>query len=208
MPHRGYSPIHGELAALGIKVAASAHWEILREHRIPPIPERQTTTWADFLCSQTDALLACDLFETRALTGARLYVFVVIEHSTRRIRILGITAHPTAQWVVQLGSNLLMDLEDAGNKASLLVRDRDSRFTAAIDAVLVDAGFKVFITGIQVPRMNSTRNVCRRRPSTGQGGPSRFVYRRLRNRAKSLTRMRTVWVWPWPLSDSRDIVRD
>ncbi|MEU8911659.1 integrase core domain-containing protein [Streptomyces mirabilis] len=151
----GYRRIHGELAALGIKVAASTIWEILKEHGIPPAPERQSTTWADFLRGQAGALLACDFFETRTLTGARLYVFAVIEHSTRRIRILGITAHPTAQWVVQLGRNLLMDLEDAVNKASFLIRDRDSKFTAAFDAVLADAGFKVVTTGIQMPRMNS-----------------------------------------------------
>jgi putative transposase len=133
----GYRRIHGELAALGIKVAASTVWEILREHGIPPAPERAGTTWADFLRSQADAILACDLFETRTLTGARLYVFAVIEHATRRIRILGATAHPTAHWVVQLGRNLVMDLEDAGSTARFLIRDRDSKFTAAaFDAVL------------------------------------------------------------------------
>lgn len=77
----GYRRIHGELAALGIKVAASTVWEILREHSIPTAPERQSTTWADFLRSQADVLPACDFFETRTLTGARLYVFAVIEHS-------------------------------------------------------------------------------------------------------------------------------
>jgi hypothetical protein len=40
----GYRRIHGELAALGIKVAASTVWEILREHLIPPAPERQGTS--------------------------------------------------------------------------------------------------------------------------------------------------------------------
>jgi transposase len=92
----GYRRIHGELTALGIKVAASTVWEIPKEHGIPPAPNGQSTTWADFLRSQAEALLACDLFEVRTLTGARLYVFAVIEHSTRRIRILGATAHPRA----------------------------------------------------------------------------------------------------------------
>ncbi|MFB7225475.1 methyltransferase domain-containing protein [Streptomyces sp. NPDC056227] len=92
----GYRRIHGELAALGIKVAASTVWEVLREHGIPPAPERQSTTWADFLRSQADALLACDLFETRTLTGARLYVFgldlspAMVDHARR--------AHPALQF--------------------------------------------------------------------------------------------------------------
>ncbi|CAM5723701.1 integrase core domain-containing protein [Streptomyces hirsutus] len=162
----GYRRIHGELAALGIKVAASTVWEILREHGIPPAPERQSTTWAAFLRSQADALLACDLFETRTLTGARMYVFAVIEHSTRRIRILGATAHPTAEWIVQLGRNLVMDLEDAGSRARFLIRDRDAKFTAAFDALLADAGLKVITTGIRIPRMNSLMErwiqTCRR----------------------------------------------
>ena len=111
----GYRRIHGELAALGIKIAASTVWEILKEHGIPPAPERQGTTWAAFFRSQADALVACDFFETRTLTGARLYVFAVIEHATRRIRILGVTTHPTAQWAVQLGRNLVRDLEDTAS---------------------------------------------------------------------------------------------
>jgi putative transposase len=151
----GYRRIHGELAALGIKVAASTVWEILKEHGIPPAPERTSTTWADFLRGQAGALLACDFFETRTLTGARLYVFAVIEHSTRRIRILGATAHPTAQWVVQLGRNLVMDLEDAGSQARFLIRDRDSKFTAAFDALLADAGLEIVKSGVRMPRMNS-----------------------------------------------------
>ncbi|WP_329433091.1 integrase core domain-containing protein [Streptomyces sp. NBC_01280] len=162
----GYRRIHGELAALGIKVAASTVWEILKEHGIPPAPERESTTWAAFLRNQAHALVACDFFETRALTGARLYVFAVIEHATRRIRILGATAHPTADWVVQLGRNLLMDLEDASSRARFLIRDRDSKFTAAFDTLLADAGLEVVTSGVRMPRMNSIMErwiqTCRR----------------------------------------------
>jgi transposase InsO family protein len=143
----GYRRIHGELAALGIKVAASTVWEILKEHGIPPAPERQSTTWADFLRSQAEALLACDLFEVRTLTGARLYVFAVIEHATRRVRILGAGAHPTAEWIVQL--------EDAGSRARFWIRDRDSKFMAAFDDLLTDAGLNAVTTGMRIPRMNS-----------------------------------------------------
>lgn len=65
----GYRRIHGELAALGIRVAASTVWEILNEHGVAPAPERESSTWTRFLRSQAGALLACDFFETRTLTG-------------------------------------------------------------------------------------------------------------------------------------------
>ncbi len=145
----GYRRIHGELAALGIKAAASTVWEILNEHRIAPAPERESTTWTRFLHSQADALLACDFFETRTLTGARLYAFAVIEHATRRIRIPGATAHPTGAWATQLGRNLVMDLEDASAKARFLIRDRDAKFTDAFDAVLNDAGLEIVKSGVR-----------------------------------------------------------
>jgi putative transposase len=111
-------------------------------------------------------LLACDFFEVRTLTGARLYVLAVIEHATRRIRILGVTAHPTGQWVAPLGRNLAMDLQDAGSGAKLLVRDRDAKFTAAFDAMLTDAGVRIIKSGVRIPRMNAIMErwiqTCRR----------------------------------------------
>ena len=64
----GYRRIHGELLVLGIKVAASTVSEILQQAGIDPAPERTTTTWASFLHSQADALIACDFFETVTLT--------------------------------------------------------------------------------------------------------------------------------------------
>jgi putative transposase len=59
-PTWGYRRLHGELLVLGVKVAASTVWEILKDAGIPPAPERTSSTWTDFLRSQADALLACD----------------------------------------------------------------------------------------------------------------------------------------------------
>jgi transposase len=154
-PGWGYRRLHGELLVLGVKVAASTVWEILKEAGVNPAPERAASTWADFLCSQADALLACDFLETVTLTGARMYVFAVIEHANRQIRILGATAHPTASWVVQAAKNLIMDLDDAGCPARFLIRDRDGKFPERFDAVLADAGIDVVQSGVQMPRMNS-----------------------------------------------------
>lgn len=92
---------------------------------------------------------------TVTLTGARMCVLAVIEHTSRRVRILGTTAHPTARWVAQTAKNLVMDLEDAGCRAKYLIRDRDSRFPGVFDSVLSDAGVEVVRGGIRMPRMNA-----------------------------------------------------
>jgi transposase InsO family protein len=136
-------------------VAASTVWEILKDAGIDPASERASSTWAGFLRSQADALLACDFFETVTLSGARMYVFTVIEHGSRRIRILGATAHPTTSWVVQAAKNLVMDLQDAGCRTRWLIRDRDGKFPQLFDTVLRDAGIEVVLTGVRMPRMNS-----------------------------------------------------
>jgi transposase len=151
----GYRRIHGELLVLGVKVTASTVWEILQQAGIDPAPQRTATTWATFLRSQAHAIIAADFFETTTLTGARLYILAVIEHSTRRVRILSATAHPTANWVTQAARNLVMDLEDAGCATKYLVRDRDGKYPALFDAVLADAGIAVVRSGVRIPRMNS-----------------------------------------------------
>lgn len=151
----GYRRIHGELAVLGIKVAPSTVWQILTAEGVDPAPERTATTWAAFLRSQADALLAMDFIETATLTGQRHYLLAVIEHATRRIHILGATAHPTAGWVTQAIKNLVMDLEDAGAHAAHLIRDHDAKYPALIDDILADAGIQSVLTGVRMPRMNS-----------------------------------------------------
>ena len=154
-PGWGYRRVQGELLVLGIKVAPSTVWEILREAGIDPAPERSATTWADFVRSQAEALLAADFIETVTLSGARLYILAVIEHASRRIRILGATAHPAAAWVTQAARNLVMDLQDVGSNARYLIRDRDGKYPGLFDTILADAGIKTVRSGVQIPRMNA-----------------------------------------------------
>jgi transposase InsO family protein len=82
-------------------------------------------------------------------------VLAVIEHASRRIRILGATSHPSAAWATQAARNLVIDIEDADCWVKYLIRDRDGKYPAMFDSVLADAGIKVVLSGIQMPRMNA-----------------------------------------------------
>jgi len=84
-----------------------------------------------------------------------MYVLAVIEHSTRRVRILGATTHPNSAWVAQTARKLLMDLDDAGCRVKYLIRDRDGKYPALFDAILTNAGITVVLSGVRIPRMNS-----------------------------------------------------
>jgi putative transposase len=79
----------------------------------------------------------------------------VIEHATRRIRILGVTLHPTGQWTAQQARNLLMDLGGQVEQVKFMIRDRGSNYTAAFDALLADAGIRTVLCNIQTPHMNA-----------------------------------------------------
>jgi len=154
-PGWGYRRIHGELAGLGIRVAPSTVWEILTNARLPPAPRRGGPTWAQFLHAQAEAMLATDFFTVDLLDGTTAYVLAVIEHATRRIRILGVTAHPDNAWVTQQARNLLMDLDQRAESIKFLLRDRDTKFTAAFDAVFTAVGIRIVRSPIQAPRANA-----------------------------------------------------
>jgi transposase len=151
----GYRRIHGELAGLGIAVAPSTVWQILKNAGISPAPRQDGPGWAEFLRSQARAMLALDFFTADLLSGTKVYVLAAIEHGTRRIRVLGATENPVQSWVVQQARNLLMDLEDAGMSGKFVLHDRDASFTAAFDAVFRAAGVRVVRSAVQAPRMNS-----------------------------------------------------
>ena len=139
-PLWGYRRIHGELTKLGLKIAPSTIYEILRTAGIDPAPRRNGPTWRQFLRAQAAGILAADYLHVDTVGLTRLYVLVFIEHGTRRMHIGGITAHPTGDWTVQQARDLALDLGDRFGDFRFLIRDRGSNFTRSFDAVFQAAG--------------------------------------------------------------------
>jgi transposase InsO family protein len=154
-PTWGYRRIAGEIASLGRKVSPATVWAILKRAGFDPAPQRSDPTWAEFLQAQASGILACDFFSVETILLARVYCFAVIEHATRRVHVLGVTANPTAAWVAQQARNLMLDLGDRTGDFRFLIRDRDSKFTLLFDEVFKAEGIRVLLTAPQAPRMNA-----------------------------------------------------
>jgi transposase InsO family protein len=154
-PRWGYVRIVGECRKLGIRVSPTSVRRVLRRHRVGPAPRRGGPTWTAFLRAQASGALACDLFTVETVALTRLYVLFFVELHTRRVHLAGITAHPTGAWMTQAARNLLMTLDERAHRFTILIRDRDSKFTAAFDAVFTASGLRVLTTPPRAPKANA-----------------------------------------------------
>ena len=151
-PGWGYRRIQGELAGLGVKLAASTVWAILKEAEIEPAPKRMQTSWSDFLRQQAASILECDFLTVDTMFLRRFYVLFFAELATRRVWLAGITTNPDGRWVAQQARNLLMTLEDEDVRPRFLVRDRDSKFSRDFDEVFRSQGMRVIKAPVRAPK--------------------------------------------------------
>ncbi len=153
----GYGKIHGELLKLGFKISQSTVCNILRQHRIPPAPQRtkQGGSWSALLKHYGTQLLACDFFTVETVRLKTLYSLFSIEVGTRRVHFADCTAHPTAEWVTQQARQLTWKLQGEQKQVKFLIRDRDAKFPPSFDRVFVDEGIRILRTPYRTPVANA-----------------------------------------------------
>jgi transposase InsO family protein len=154
-PRWGYLRIVGECRSLGVRVSATSVRTILRRHHFGPAPRCGGPSWTQFLRSPAQGVLACDFLTVETIGLTRLYVLFVIELDRRRVHLAGVTAHPAGEWVTQAARNLLMDLDEHAHRFRFLIRDRDTKFTIAFDAVFAAAGIEILKIPPRAPKANA-----------------------------------------------------
>jgi putative transposase len=161
-PTWGYDRIQGALKNLGVVLSDTTVGNILKEHGIEPAPERKKkTTWKTFLKAHWDVLSAADFTSVEVWTGKGLvtfYVLVVMNLSTRRIEIAGVTTNPDGAWVQQVGRNLTDDdgfLKDT----KYLLLDRDTKFCPLRD-VLESTDTEVVLLPPRSPNLKDYTSCC------------------------------------------------
>ncbi len=153
----GYSRIQGEIKKLDHNVARSTIAKTLKDHGIPPAPERPTS-WRTFLRSHAEVIAAADFFTAEVWTARGLvthYVFFVIHHATRAVQIAGITTNPDSAFMAQVARNLTASDDGFLNGMRYLILDNDSLYSESFKSILVAAGIEVTHTAVHAPNMNA-----------------------------------------------------
>jgi putative transposase len=159
-PTWGYRRIQGALANLGHRLDKITVRNILRRYHMDPAPQRRKAgmSWQQFLKIHWDVLAATDFFTVEVATWQGLvtyYVLVVMELSTRRVHIAGITPHPTAAFMTQCARQLTDPLDGFLLGKRYLVHDRDTKFLYGFDQMLRTSGVEPVVLPPRSPNLNA-----------------------------------------------------
>ena len=159
-PTWGYRRIQGALANLGHAIDKITVRHILRRHHMEPAPQRRKAgmSWPQFLKMHWEVLAATDFFTVEVATWHGLvtyYVLVVMELTSRRVQIAGITPHPTAAFMQQCARQLTDPCEGLLLGKRYLIHDRDTKFTPAFDGLLKASGVEPILLPPRSPNLNA-----------------------------------------------------
>ena len=155
----GYDRVVGSLANLGLTVSAQTVGNVLKRHGIAPAPERKTTTtWKEFIRTHMDVLVATDFFTAEVWTLGGLvtyYVLFFIHLGSRKVHVAGVTPHPNEAWMVQVARNVIMEEWGFLSPGQYLIHDRDTKFCAAFQQIIDDAGVERVVLPPRSPNLNA-----------------------------------------------------
>jgi transposase InsO family protein len=155
----GYRRIQGALSNLGHKLARSTIADILERHGIEPAPERsRKATWKEFLTQHWELIVAADFFTIEVWTAKGLQRFIVlfiIELSTRRVEVAGISPAANGLWMSQIARNLTDSVDGLLMGKRYLIHDRDPLFTNEFLSMLKDAGVESVKLPPRSPNLNA-----------------------------------------------------
>jgi hypothetical protein len=100
-------------------------------------------------------MLVADFFTVETVRLKRLYVLVFLSLATRRVEFVACTSNPDTAWMLQQARNVLMELDDRGQRVRFLIHDRDTKFPRAFDALLASESIKVIRTPVRAPNANA-----------------------------------------------------
>jgi transposase InsO family protein len=152
-PRWGYQRIVGELKGLGVAVSTTTVKKILRAEGLAPTV-RRGPSWREFLRTPANSIIAVDFFTVDTVWLQRLYVLFLIELGSRRVHVIGGTAHPDEAWVTQQARQVSWGLVEREEPVRFLIRDGDRKFTSRFDAVFEAQGVRVVRTPVQAPEAN------------------------------------------------------
>jgi putative transposase len=156
-PTWGQERIANELLLkLGLRVSPRTVRKYMPRHCVGnPGKRRQSQHWSTFIRNHAKGVVACDFCMVVTATFRLLYVFVVIEHASRRLLHVNVTAHPTAEWTTQQFREAIR----ADHSYRILIHDRDSIFSQVVDQHVSHMGLHVVKTPARMPVANA---ICER----------------------------------------------
>src|SRR5208283_13565 len=143
---------HELLVKLGLRVSPRTIRKYLPESPSAPAGKpRRDQRWSTFLKNHAEAIIACDFCVVASVTFRMLYVLVVMEHASRRIIHLNVSAHPTPAWTLQQ----LREAIPSDHRYRFILHDRDAIFSTGFDASVARMGLEVIKTPVRSPKANS-----------------------------------------------------
>jgi len=157
-PSWGYGRILAEIKKLGIRrLSRNTVKNILKAYGFDPAPKRGEDSWDAFLKRHLETLWACDFFTKTVWTvfGPKMFhVLFFLQVRTRKVYIAGMTEQPTQEWTLEHTQKAALPFGGTDDNPAVLIRDRDKKYSAALDAFLLTLNVQTKLTPFRSPNLN------------------------------------------------------